>query len=416
MNYYDLYSAMPIWLQNCLCTLKGHWLQRQRYGGVYQKIFDFVCTCDEWTEKQIVEYKEQNIARILQYAYLHCPYYRARFDDANVVPSDFTSINDLAKFPILTKEDVRMHWKEMISDECALNKLIKYHTSGSTGKALDFFWTKESLRWYWAIVWRGRHRFGIERGDLHLNFTGKIVVPIAQNKPPYWRYNRPINQYMLNMQHITQAKVEDIVKFINKINAKFFVGYPSIINSLAVLINENNLQITKPPKYIFSSAEKLYDFQENNIRKAFPGVQIVEHYGFSENAGAASKGKDGFYYEDFEMGHLELHDPIVLSNGAKQGEMLATGFKNLGMPFIRYQIGDTATFTDKSDSDIDIQSAYVEETERAKSENPGLIAPYSSDNKPITPPPSFLLVTIYRLSVYADRKSFLSMGEMRIAS
>lgn len=296
----------------------------------------------------IDRYKEENIARVLKYAYDHTRFYRRFFDEHGVSPDDFKHLDDLKKFPILTKELVRENWQDMISDEYGPKDLIAYHTSGSTGKALDFYWTHHSLRFYWAVVWRGRARFGVKRGDLHLNFTGKIVVPLSQQKPPYWRYNRALNQYMLNMQHLTREKIAALVEFVNRKHAKFFVGYPSIIHSFAMLVEESGLKVTAPPKFIFSSAEKMYDFQREVIERVFPGVKIVEHYGFSENAACASKDVDGLYHEDFELGHLELHNATVSDRG-QTGVMLATGFQNFGMPFIRYEIGDTATFPSPGD-------------------------------------------------------------------
>lgn len=343
MNVFEIYSNLPVALQNFLCSLKGYKLNKERYGGEYNDIFENLLESEKWDTLRIRKYKEKKIKEILEYAYRHTKFYKRFFDEYGVTPSDFQTIEDLSKFPVLTKDVVRENWKEMISFEYKEKDLIPYHTSGSTGKALDFFWTKHSLRFYWAIVWRGRARFGIKKGDLHLNFTGKIVVPLSQKKAPYWRYNRPLNQYMLNMQHLTKEKVRDIVDFINSKRVRFYVGYPSIIHAFAMLVEEAGLSIVNPPEYIFSSAEKMYESQRSVIERVFKGVRIVEHYGFSENVASASKDLDGMYHEDFELGHLELIDTSNNDTGIS-GRMLATGFQNYGMPFIRYDIGDTATF------------------------------------------------------------------------
>ena len=344
MNLFSIYKLCPVPLQNFLCTLQGYKLEKQRYNKEYFEIFKTLIDSDKWSKEQILHYKEEHTYRIIEYAFRHCPFYTELYTNLGLTPSDFKGMESLDKFPIITKEDIRNNWKKMLSDEFDRKQLIPYHTSGSTGKALDFFWTKENLQFYWAVVWRGRERFGMYKGDLHLNFTGKIVVPIEQNKPPYWRYNKPLNQFMFNMQHLTETKVKDVVNFINHSNFKFFVGYPSIINTLAVLINDMNLKITHSPQYIFSSAEKMYENQKAAIEQAFPGTTIIEHYGFSENAACASKCHKNVYHEDFELGHLELNNPISTPNG-QTGSMVATGFQNFAMPFIRYEIGDTGTFS-----------------------------------------------------------------------
>ena len=346
MNTFSLYRHLPIWMQNLLVAIKGRWLEHQRYGRYYKEAFRELCVSDNWNQEQILAYKEKQLAHILKYAYEFCPYYKQKFDNANVSPDDFKHLNDIQKFPILTKDEVREHWAEMLSTKVKRKDLVQYHTSGSTGKALDFYWTKQSVQYYWAVVWRGRYRLGVKKGDLHLNFTGKLVVPLNQRKPPYWRYNRVLNQYMLNMQHIRKETIEDIAQFINNKHFRFFVGYPSIIYELALLCNQTKQKITAPPEYIFTSAEKVYDYQRTAIQEVFPGSEIVEHYGFSEEACCASQCECGIYHEDFELGHLELHEPYCAENKLN-GTLLATGFQNLGMPFIRYEIGDRAVFSER---------------------------------------------------------------------
>lgn len=344
MNIRDMYFSLPVGIQDFLVSLYSYKLEKQRFGPDFEKIYSDIIESDMWSAETIRKYKEECAFRIIEQAFNHCPYYKQKYKSFGLTPSSFTCIEDLEKFPILTKDDIRNNLNGMLADNINKRQLIPYHTSGSTGKALDFFNTKKSLQFYWAVCARYKHRFNIERGDLHLNFTGKLVVPLNQNKPPYWRYKKAQNQFMLNMQHFTRDKIKDIIAFIQSHDFKFFVGYPSIINSFSLLADELGVKFEDNPIYIFSSAEKMYDNQKEAILKVFPNSKIIEHYGFSENAGSASKCSQYMYHEDFELGHLELKDPLIHSNG-KTGIMLATGFHNYGMPFIRYEIGDSATFS-----------------------------------------------------------------------
>lgn len=103
-------------------------------------------------------------------------------------------------------------------------------------------------------------------------------------------------------------------------------------------INEQGSKITNPPRFFFTGAEKIYEHQRAAIEKAFSGIQILETYSFSEEVGSMRRCSCGNYHEDFEFGHFEYADPT-----AKTGKLLAMGFRNFGMPFIRYEIGDMAT-------------------------------------------------------------------------
>jgi phenylacetate-CoA ligase len=144
------------------------------------------------------------------------------------------------------------------------------------------------------------------------------------------------------MQHIKNENVKFIVEYLNKEKFVFFSGYPSIIYALAELISANDIVLTSPPKIIFTGAEKLYGYQKKLLSEVFQ-CDIADQYGFSEGAGNASTCQYGLYHEDFEFGHLEYIQPSLNSD---QGEILSTGFSNLAMPLIRYQVGDSAIKSD----------------------------------------------------------------------
>lgn len=152
---------------------------------------------------------------------------------------------------------------------------------------------------------------------------------------------------MINMQHVTIEKISAFVSFMNSRDFRFMVGYPSIIHAFAQLVEEVGLHIERVPAYLFPSAEKLYAYQAEQIERVFPGIRIMEHYGFSENAACASKCVRGHYHEDYELGHMEVDHPQRTADGTGQtGVLLATGFQNMAMPFIRYEVGDTVTLAD----------------------------------------------------------------------
>ena len=280
---------------------------------------------------------------MITYSYNNIPYYFKLFQKINLQPTEISSIRDLHKIPVLTKELVGDNYNDLINPAFK-GKTVKSHTSGSTGKALKFIISKDALKFRWAVWFRHKARFGVKPDDPYATFTGQVVVPINQSKPPYWRENYSSKQTIFTMHHISQDKVKAIVGRLNKGEFAYYTGYPSIIYSLATIIEELNLEIVRPPKVIFTGAETLLEEQRERISKVFK-CPVTDQYGFSEGAGNASRCEYDLYHEDFEYGILECSNPV--KNGIyTTGDIIGTGFTNLAMPFIRYQIGDTATWVD----------------------------------------------------------------------
>ena len=64
------------------------------------------------------------------------------------------------------------------------------HTSGTTGKPLHLWHSRETLKaWYALTEARMRRWYGIERGDRWAILGGQLVAPVTRNRPPYWVWN-----------------------------------------------------------------------------------------------------------------------------------------------------------------------------------------------------------------------------------
>src|SRR4029079_11326347 len=73
---------------------------------------------------------------------------------------------------------------------------------------------------------------------------------------------------------------------------------------------------------------------------------VTDEYGFSEGCGNASRCEEDVFHEDFEYGILECGDGQQIDADTRQGRIIATGFGNYAMPFIRYEVGDIGTWKD----------------------------------------------------------------------
>ncbi len=340
----QIYPRLPVFLQNAACWYYGKKEARVRLGPIFERRLRELTDSDTWTASEIEAYQDEKLRSLVRHAFENVPYYKERWKGLKIAPEDIRSRRDLHKLPILTKEEVRQNADRLISQKIPRRELLERHTSGTTGKALHFYMTEEAVAFQWAVWWRHRGRFGVTPGSWHANFTGQRVVPITQRTPPYWRWNRPMRQVLINMQSLTPGKIASIVEMLNTQHFDFYCGYPSFIHMLAVNATEAGLRLTSPPRVIFTGAENMLDFQRRGI-EAFTGAVLTDHYGCTEACCNASRCPQFVYHEDFEFGIME---GIERTPGDPGKTIVCTGFACDAFPFIRYEVGDTAVWRDES--------------------------------------------------------------------
>src|SRR5437016_4640265 len=62
---------------------------------------------EHWTSEKIDAYQWLQLRRVLRHAYESVPYYRAVFASVGATPEDLQTATDLARLPLLTKEDLQ---------------------------------------------------------------------------------------------------------------------------------------------------------------------------------------------------------------------------------------------------------------------------------------------------------------------
>lgn len=337
------YARLPVAAQNAVCWWYGWKQRRLRFSDSFHRHLARLRDSEKWSRSEIEAYQNGRLRELIRHAYENIPFYRSRMAERKLVPDDFRSVADLPKLPVLTKEDVRQNARAMISRGANTRALVHFHTSGTTGTSLHFYRGRDSIAFQWALWWRHRARFGVQWGTRHANFTGKLVVPPDQERPPYWRWSGPIHQALLNMHHITPSKIGAILSFLDAEAFQFYTGYPSIIHALVLAAREAGIELHARPGLISTGAENILDYQRADI-EAFTGAILTDHYGSSEGCGNASTCERFLYHEDFEFGILECVDAAPQDGGRKKGNILCTGFACPEFPFIRYEVGDVGVW------------------------------------------------------------------------
>ena len=138
----------------------------------------------------------------LRHAYDHVDAYRRRFDEAGVHPDDCQALDDLATFPLTTKDHLRETYPFGMF-AVPLDRVIRIHaSSGTTGKPTVVGYTRRDIEMWSDVVARSIRAAGGRPGDrIHVAygyglFTGGLgahygaerlgctVVPMSGGQMP----------------------------------------------------------------------------------------------------------------------------------------------------------------------------------------------------------------------------------------
>lgn len=320
----------------------------KRLGKEFDNTYRLLQESQYWDKRKHEEYQMLELEKLLNHAYENVPYYRKVFDERGIKPKDIQSLDDLKRLPYLTKEIVRDNLKELTSVNYKKKNLKYVSTSGSTGIPLGFYELKrfgEAREWayitsMWAILGydiNKRNKNVILRGNLPHNDIYE-----------YNKYNG--NNLILSSYVLTEENMNKYIQLIKRFEPDFIQAYPSSISILSNFILEKSVKLNlKNLKGIMCASENIYDFQRSKIEEAF-GRRMFSHYGHSECCCIAGECEFSRYYHlNSQYGITELIDENGndVENDDEKGEIIATGFSNYVVPFIRYRTKDLAIHTNK---------------------------------------------------------------------
>jgi len=335
-----MYNLLPITLQNIACSIAGKVYARKRYGSHFKNSLKLYLRSQWWKSKDLEQYRNTRLHNFVQFCYSYVPYYNDLFTKLNINPDIILNLKDLSKYlPILTKNTVKNHFDEFIPTTIKQYRLYDLQTSGSTGSGLKFPTTSEALQEQHAIFWRAFNIAGTNKNMWCASIGGRLIVPINQKMPPFWRYNIFGNQILYSGYHINRDNVVFYIEHLNKKKIKWIHGYPSLISLIASYIMEDNHLIKHKINCITVSSENLTSMQANLIKTAF-GVAPKQLYGTTEATAGAFECEFGNLHVDEEFTAMEFI-PI----GSNQYKIIGTNFSNNAMPLLRYDNNDIAKIT-----------------------------------------------------------------------
>jgi phenylacetate-CoA ligase len=193
-----------------------------------------------------------------------------------------------------------------------------------------------------TAVWRQRRSFGVSLDDPVINFTGQVIVPLQQRKPPFWRHDYLSGMTLFSMYHLSDRNLPDYISAIHDTPAAYVHGYPSVLHLVSrAMVDAGRCVSPGQLKGIFTHSESVLAFQRETIEKAF-GAPLRDYYHSTEEAVSMTACPLNRLHVDMEYGIVEV-EPVEESEDYVRGPLLVTGLGRVTTPFIRYRIGDVGT-------------------------------------------------------------------------
>ena len=290
---------------------------------------------DELTALQL-----ERLCNTLHLAYEHVALYRNKFEQAGIHPDDIKSLEDLARLPVTTKEDLRDQYPFGMF-AVPMEQVVRVHaSSGTTGKPTVVGYSQADVDLWALVMARSIYAAGGRAQDkVHVSygyglFTGGLGAHYGAER---------LGCTVIPM---SGGQTEKQVQLIRDLEPEIIMVTPSYILNIADEFERQGVDpATSSLRVGLLGAEPWTEGMRAEIESRL-GIDALDLFGLSEVIGPGVaqeclETKDGLtLWEDHF--YPEIIDPTsgaVLADG-EPGELVLTSLTKEAMPIIRYRTRD----------------------------------------------------------------------------
>lgn len=291
------------------------------------------------SREQIKAWQDERLVKQVKHIWDNVPYYRKKMEEKGLTPDDIKGTKDLHKLPFVTKADLREAYPYGLLAKPLSDCVRIQSTSGTTGKRVVAFYTKNDID-LWedccarAITAAGgtnedvcqiAYGYGLFTGGPGLNGgshkVGCLTVPTSS------------------------GNTERQIMFIRDLQATILCCTPSYAAYLAETMKEMGLSPDQIPlKAGIFGAEAWSEEMRRDIQNTL-GIKAYDIYGLTELSGPGvsfeCSAQSGMHINEDHF-IAEIIDPEtgeVLPEGEK-GELVFTSITKEAFPLLRYRTRD----------------------------------------------------------------------------
>jgi phenylacetate-CoA ligase len=289
--------------------------------------------------EELEQLQLERLQSTLHRVYLNVPFYRKKFDELDIDPDGFASLQDLGKLPFTTKDDLRENYPYGLF-AVPLREVVRIHaSSGTTGMSTVVGYTKTDIKTWANLVARVLTAGGITKDDVvqiafgYGLFTGGFGLHYGAERVG------------ASVIPISSGNTRRQVNIMQDFKTTALICTPSYALLIADTIYEMGVNINSLSlKYGLFGAEPWSEGMRQEIQERLK-IKATDNYGLSEVMGPGVAGecleRNGLHInEDHFL--VEVVDPNTLEPVApgETGELVITTLTKEAFPVIRFRTRD----------------------------------------------------------------------------
>ncbi len=289
--------------------------------------------------EELEEIQERRLKALVNTVYEYSPFYRRRFKEADVHPSDIRTLDDLSKLPFTKKQDLRDTYPFGMFT-VPLSQVVRFHaSSGTTGKPTVVGYTAGDIRNWVESLCRALVSCGVSSEDImqiaygYGLFTGGLGFHYAAER---------LGATVLPISAGNTARQVELMKDLGTTVIACTPSYMLYLSEYAAEMGVDIANDTNLRAGIFG-AEPWSEETRRRIENK-TGITAYDVYGTSELSGplfTECTERQGIHVWA-DMFLIEIIDPETgeqVGEGEK-GELVVTTLTKEALPLIRWRTGD----------------------------------------------------------------------------
>jgi phenylacetate-CoA ligase len=326
-----LYESAP----QPLKSLAGHVYRSLpsfvRYGRHYGRFCKETHESLLWDSRAIRDYQIEAIRDSLAAA-SQSPFYAEQFAKRGLNPMKFESLEQLADYPLISRDDVLHQRERMVNPQFKPYQRLYITTGGSSGVPMGLYLqrgiSRSKEQAHLESIWQ---RAGYVPGSPTAVIRGHAI----HGRHP-WFYDPTRNWLVLSSACLNEKNCRAYLDEINRFKPHFINAYPSSALILARHMAESGVTLDCEIKAMLCGSEHLSPMDRSWLEQVFR-TKVFRWYGHSERVLLAGEyGGTNRYHFSPTYGYVELGE--ITADGYR--EIIGTSFHNHVMPFIRYRTSD----------------------------------------------------------------------------